>query len=208
VSAGSNGIERKLFHTRQVTCLGYRRVDGLWDIEGEIVDTKTHRMEISAGRTFKPGDPIHRMRLRITADDDLVVREVEAHTDASPFSSCPDITGAYAQLVGLRIGPGFTAAARSRVGGAGGCTHITELLGPMATTAFQTIAGGLHADGNRDGVATRRSKRNREQILDSCYAFRTDGEVARKLFGPDAAKEHFEARAEAGASESRSDPKK
>ncbi|MBT8434953.1 MAG: DUF2889 domain-containing protein, partial [Gammaproteobacteria bacterium] len=27
-------VKRKLAHTRVVTCQGYRREDGLWDIEG------------------------------------------------------------------------------------------------------------------------------------------------------------------------------
>ena len=39
------------------------------------------------------------------------------------------------------IGPdalGLSADVRERLGGTEGCTHIVELLGPVATTAFQT----------------------------------------------------------------------
>ena len=33
---------RQLLHKRVVQCWGYRREDGLWDIEGRLVDTKTY----------------------------------------------------------------------------------------------------------------------------------------------------------------------
>ena len=39
----SQPVERELTHTRVVTCRGYRRADGLIDIEGRIVDTKPYR---------------------------------------------------------------------------------------------------------------------------------------------------------------------
>ena len=35
-------VRRKAMHTRVVTCHGYLREDGLWDIEGHMVDTKPY----------------------------------------------------------------------------------------------------------------------------------------------------------------------
>jgi len=32
--------DRKPAHHRQIDCRGYRRSDGLWDIEGHLVDTR------------------------------------------------------------------------------------------------------------------------------------------------------------------------
>ena len=34
--------ERKLLHTRTITCQGYERADGKWDIDGWINDIKTY----------------------------------------------------------------------------------------------------------------------------------------------------------------------
>ena len=39
----SQPAERELTHTRVVTCRGFQRSDGLFDIEGRIVDTKPYR---------------------------------------------------------------------------------------------------------------------------------------------------------------------
>src|SRR6185503_19700597 len=36
---------RRHLHTRSITCEGFARDDGLWDIEARIVDTKTYRVE-------------------------------------------------------------------------------------------------------------------------------------------------------------------
>ena len=35
-------VPRQLLHRRIVQCTGYRREDGLWDIEGQLVDTKAY----------------------------------------------------------------------------------------------------------------------------------------------------------------------
>ena len=34
--------DRELVHGRTIICQGYRRADGLWDIEGHLVDTKAY----------------------------------------------------------------------------------------------------------------------------------------------------------------------
>ena len=85
------------------------------------------------------GTPVHEMWLRLTVDDELVIRDVEAVTDHSPFPICRGITGNFARLKGLSIRPGFHAKVKELLGGVEGCTHLVEMLGPVATTAFQTI---------------------------------------------------------------------
>jgi len=57
----------------------------------------------------------------------------------SPFEMCPNITPNYKALIGIQMGPGWRKAIRMKVGGVQGCTHLTELLFPMATVAMQTI---------------------------------------------------------------------
>ena len=79
------------------------------------------------------------MWLRVTLDDNLLITNFEAATDASPYSICPDITKNFDRLKGITIGPGWRRLVQSRVGGVHGCTHLVELLGPIATSAYQTI---------------------------------------------------------------------
>ena len=37
----SRAVPRDHIHTREIRCRGFRRRDGLWDIEGVLEDTKT-----------------------------------------------------------------------------------------------------------------------------------------------------------------------
>ncbi|CAB3795661.1 hypothetical protein LMG28688_04153 [Paraburkholderia caffeinitolerans] len=166
---------RRLAHTRQIVCTGYAREDGLYDIEATMRDTKGH----PATMLFKevpPGEPIHDMWLRITVDGDLVIHDARALTHAAPTPYCTHINAAYGKLVGVRIGNGFMKEVKARVGGGAGCTHLTELLGPMATTAFQTIMG------LRDGSPANMLVGEHAPplpMIDTCHAWRADGEVVQ-----------------------------
>ncbi len=109
---------RTLKHTRVIECKGYEREDGLWDIEGHLVDTKTYvHSRRDGGQERQPGDPVHNMWLRLTIDLDLKIHDVEAVTDDGPYEPCGTITGNFKKLAGLTIGPGWRKAIAERVGG-------------------------------------------------------------------------------------------
>jgi len=129
---------REHLHTRTVTCQGFLRRDGLWDIEGHIVDVKTYAFESEWRGTVETGTPVHEMWIRLTIDDRMEIKDVAAATDHSPFQICPDILPNFQRLVGVKIGHGFTREVRARLGGTQGCTHIVEMLQQVATVAFQT----------------------------------------------------------------------
>ncbi|UEM20318.1 DUF2889 domain-containing protein [Skermanella mucosa] len=177
---------REHIHTRRVTCQGFRRTDGLWDIEGHITDVKTYPFENDFRGPIEPGDPIHDMWIRLTVDDRFEVRAVEAVTDKSPYAVCPAITPNFQRLIGLRIRSGWTQKVKELLGGVEGCTHLVELLGPVATTAFQTIfpvlarerARGGSVDG--DSPSAPAARKRPPLLLNTCHAFRSDGEVTRK----------------------------
>jgi hypothetical protein len=97
---------RELVHTRTIECRGYKRADGLWDIEGELVDVKSYGFDNEFRGRIEPGTPLHGMRLRLTLDDDLVVREAHAASYATPYRVCPDIAPDFSVLAGVKIGPG------------------------------------------------------------------------------------------------------
>ncbi|MFO1352320.1 MAG: DUF2889 domain-containing protein [Gammaproteobacteria bacterium] len=167
---------RKLSHTRQVILRGYERDDGLWDIEGHLVDSKTYAFSNRDRGEVKAGEPVHAMWLRITVDDDLKIHDAVASTDAAPFKVCPLITTRYQRLIGLSIGPGWGLKIKQLFNGVEGCTHLTELLGPLATTAYQTLFA------RREERARANPDHGRPQILDTCHALASDGEVVKSLW--------------------------
>jgi hypothetical protein len=192
-------IGRQHLHTRRVTCQGFFREDGLWDIEGRITDEKSYEHANEWRGPLKPGDFVHDMSIRLTIDLRFTIVDVEAVTDRSPYSMCGDITPDFKKLIGLRIGGGFHRAVRERLGGIHGCTHIVELLGPVATTAFQTVASRKAQDLDRahrakagapladDGDKPRR----KPYMLDTCHTWASDSAVTRRWVpdfytGPDA----------------------
>jgi hypothetical protein len=134
-------VAREPLHRRTIEVQGFKRSDGLFDIEGHLVDTKPRDFKLAAG-IRKAGEPVHGMWLRITVDRELKIVDAAAAMDAMPYvDHCDEIVPAYKLLVGLAIRPGYHQRLKELLGGVRGCTHITELAGSLATAAFQTMAG-------------------------------------------------------------------
>ncbi len=164
-------VARQPLHHRNISMRGYRRDDGLFDIEGHLHDSKDVDFKVASGMRYA-GDSIHSMWLRITLDTSLTIVDVAASTDAMPYPGvCDQVTPDYRKLIGLAIRPGFTNQVRNRLGGIHGCTHLTELVSSLATTAFQTIAGqGMQPAGSKPFQ------------LDRCHALRTDGPAVARFY--------------------------
>jgi hypothetical protein len=176
----STPVARKAMHTRSITYQGYQREDGLWDIEGHLIDTKSYPISNKWRTMIAVGEPLHEMLVRLTVDEKMEIHNVEAVTENSPFAICPTITPNYKALVGIVMGRGWRQKVRQKVGGVAGCTHITELLFPMATVAFQTMSpfrkkmeGGQQAD-----IVAETKKR--PVVLNTCHAWATDSEVVKE----------------------------
>lgn len=164
-------VARQPLHHRNISMRGYKRDDGLFDIEGHLHDSKDVDFKVASGMRYA-GDSIHSMWLRITLDTTLTIVDVAASTDAMPYPGvCNQVTPDYRKLIGLAIRPGFTNQVRNRLGGIHGCTHLTELVSSLATTAFQTIAGqGMQPAGSKPFQ------------LDRCHALRTDGPAVARFY--------------------------
>jgi hypothetical protein len=163
-----------------VECYGWRRTDGLWDIEGHLTDTKTYAIHNDDRGNILPGEPIHEMWLRLTLDDCFRIIAIKAVTSHAPYRVCSAITPVFQELVGLYVTAGFIKQVKDRIGGVRGCTHLIELFGPVATTAFQTIFPVLAYE---QGVKVERGSNNTQDLpvlLDMCHAFARDGELVRK----------------------------
>lgn len=168
--------DRKLLHTRRVTCRGYARADGLWDVEGELDDVRTVDCLSLRGQVLvAAGDTLHGMRLRITLDGAMRIVAARALTESSPHGDCRAASAGYAALVGLTIGPGFLSAARARFRGINGCTHLSELIGPVATTAVQTVFAGREQALRGGAGAAAPRKEGAAALVDSCHSWRRGG---------------------------------
>lgn len=169
---------KKLLHTRQISCQGFELGQGRWQICGRMADVKSFAMvNPDRGGQIAVGEPLHDISLALTLDRTLLIEAVEADITAAPFNSCYPISQAFQKLVGLRLLPGFSRQARELLGGVKGCTHLLELLGPIATTAYQTLwqsEEGYHSD---DPQVT-------EFLLNSCHSLRDDGDVIRQVAPP------------------------
>lgn len=164
---------RTLRHSRRIELNGYEREDGLWDIEAHLVDTKAYDFSNHFRGEVPAGKPVHDMWMRLTVDDTLTIHAVAAKTDHAPFPSCPQIAANYDQLIGMQIRSGWTDRVRSKMGQVGGCTHLYELLRPLATTAFQTIMT-LRKPKKRD-------PKKRPPLLNTCHGWRDSGEAVKEL---------------------------
>jgi hypothetical protein len=132
-------------HQRHIELQGYRREDNLWDIEGHLSDVKDYDFG-GMTKLTRAGTAIHDMWLRVTVDAGLTIVDAEARMVSRPYpGTCEEVTADYRKLIGLRIAPGFSNTVRRLLGGRSGCTHLTELVASLATTAFQTLAGERNA---------------------------------------------------------------
>lgn len=166
---------RRPLHLRRIQCEAFEREDGLIDLDGLLIDTKPQPLQL-VHRAVPAGQAIHQMRVRLTIDRERRIVDARVSSDHAPYADCRGVEAAYRQLVGLRIEPGFTLAVKRLFRGTAGCTHMTELLPTLASTAFQVLwASGEFADA--EAVATQR-----HSPLGGCHALRLDGDVVRTYF--------------------------
>lgn len=165
-------IDREELHLRRIDMRGYRRSDGLYEVEGRVTDSKTSDFTPANGDSrVAAGEPIHDMGVRLVYDERMLVHDVQAFTLAAPYPMCPEATRAMQAIKGLRMVAGFNNEVRSRLGGAQGCTHLMELLMPLATTAHQTLGG------KRAGRSEPLDSNGRPLKIDSCYAYSAEREL-------------------------------
>ena len=168
-------VTRHEMHHRRIDMRGWGRSDGLYEVEGHVADRKPHEFRSPNGfRVVAAGEPIHDMGVRLVFDSGMVVLEVSTFTSSAPYDDCFSAGPTLQALKGLRIGAGWSSEVRKRLGGARSCTHLMELLFPMATVAYQTltmvrIAGADIVDGAGKPVK-----------IDSCFAYAGHRDVVRR----------------------------
>jgi hypothetical protein len=185
--------ERDRLHTRAIEINGYRRADGLYDIEAHLTDCKSFGQTNFDRGYIEAGEPLHDMWLRLTLDETMRITAVEAVSDRTPYVMCPTAAPSFTRLAGMQIKPGFLREATSAVGGTIGCTHLRELLQQMATTAFQTInpfkarqemseAGETVEKRGSDALDTRITEKwgGGNALLNTCLAYDEKGPLVKR----------------------------
>lgn len=171
-------VTREPLHHRRLDLAFYKRSDGRFEVEGRLVDTKTHGFRTPlANEETRPGDAIHDITVRLIVDENLLVLDAHADMAATPFPVCVGAANTLDPLKGLTIGAGWNKNVRQRLGGAACCSHIVELLGPMATTAIQ----GLAPQRIRE-INLPENENQRLAKVDSCYAYAGEREVVARLW--------------------------
>lgn len=155
---------------------GWKRSDGLYEVEGRVTDRKPYAFTSPSGTKVVPAnEPIHDMGVKLVFDSEMLVHEVCAFTESAPYDDCISAGKTLQVLKGLRIAGGWGSEVRRRLGGAQSCTHLMEILIPMATAAYQSLT--LVRTGRPDVLAAD----GKPVKVDSCYAYAADrGVVMRR----------------------------
>jgi hypothetical protein len=166
-------VPRERLHCRTVTFDGFRRDDGLYDIEAHLVDTKDHDFPLLTG--IRPaGIPVHDMWVRVTIDRAFNIVDIEAVTESMPYPGfCDSIGPDYRKLVGANLVQGFRKRLHDAMGHTKGCTHITEMLANVPTAAIQLFAGLRKREDEGAGKPFQ---------LDKCHALDTTREAVRRYY--------------------------
>lgn len=179
----SPAAPRKRLHSRQISCTGYEREDGLWEVEGRISDIRDWPQDgVLGGHARAAGEHLHLMSLRITLDSQFTIVAAQAVTHQAPYDECGGIAPSYGDLVGMRIEAGFSQAVKARFRGRLGCTHLTDLIGPVATTALQTIRPLMMRRAMARGEVPP-DEGPKPALLDSCHGLRKGGQAAIVRWG-------------------------
>jgi hypothetical protein len=169
--------EREELHQRQIIMKAYKRQDGLFDIEARMMDTKSAPFSAPLSKQpLSPGQPIHDLWIRLVVDESLFIHEALAVSDSTPFPVCKEASVTLSVLKGERIGTGWNKIVREKLKGAASCTHLMELLTPMATTAMQAMWPIKQKSPVRLDATGRPVK------IDSCYAYAANRTVIQQLY--------------------------
>ncbi len=173
-------------HNRSVECAAFMREDGLWEVEASLFDRKPYSHVDFDNRVRAPGEPVHKMSIRLTVDAAFEIVGAEAAMADAPYASCWDAPPRMSSLVGVRLGPGWRDAVRARLPRRDACTHLIELLGPAVTTLYQSSS----YPHDRPDAGARNMPDKPPFFLDGCHSWRSDGPNAARIFP------HLAARAE------------
>jgi hypothetical protein len=154
------------------------RDDGLWDIEGELRDSKTYSVSLGYRGQMPADEAVHNMLIRITIDDNMVIHDVAAAMPSTPYLECRPAIDPIRAVIGLQMGRGWKKKIEGAIGGLDGCTHVRELLSGAATAAYQTVYPYL---SSKSKIASNQVT-EQPKHLGQCKAWDLKGAVVMRYF--------------------------
>ena len=168
---------RSDIHHRVIDMRAYRREDGLYDVEAHLVDTKPFDLVRFGGiSVVSAGNELHDLWIRLTVDNAFEVRDICAASDTTPHGVCKQAEGALQVLVGERLVKGWSHVVKERLRGAAGCTHLMEMLMPLASAALQGIRA-VQRQGSESADLD-----HPEAKLDTCWAYGRQREIVQRYW--------------------------
>ena len=174
-------LNKAPLHNRNIFLRGFINKDNLFEIEAELIDTKHYNVPNKDRGDILKGEPIHHMKIKCIIDKEMTIIFASALTLKGPFNICKYANKNFNKLVGIKIKSGWKKEALKVIGGLKGCTHISELLSPIATTAFQTIEG-YKSQKNRKIKKLNDTKNKKPKLIGTCHAFNPKGEVVKRIW--------------------------
>jgi hypothetical protein len=171
-------VSRTHHHVRRFAFDSFRRADGLWDIEGQLTDSKTFDYYDLLRGKIEPGGFIHDIAVRVTIDGEMTVKEIVASLDETPFRLCQGGAANIVALIGQNLARGWRKQVNEALAGASGCAHLREMLNAIPTVAFQTFGSVWENRDRPEGVATH-ALTERPFYLGGCHALASDGPVVK-----------------------------
>lgn len=170
-------ITREELHFRRIDFRGFRRSDGLFEVEANLTDSKPFDFQPpSREKKIRAGELIHDHVVRVAFGEDMVIREISALMRTWPYKDCPQGGDILQAMVGVRIGPGWNAEIRKRLPPGETCTHLKDMLVALASAAYQAIYSV--GTGDRDQVDAN----GRPRKIDSCYAYGASRELVLRYW--------------------------
>ncbi len=125
---------------------------------------------------------VHDMELAVTVSTpDLTIVEAEATMHAFPHTECTDIAPRFTELVGVRIGAGYTRAVRERFGGVSGCSHLVELVRALGPTVIQSAVSTRHRSAGETPVVAAAPTGSSPWLRNSCHIWSEGGIGEQKV---------------------------
>ena len=163
-------------HNRRLEFRCFHRDDGLWDIEATLLDTKPYVVRRKHGQ-HEAGEPIHRMKVCLTINDDMIVQDIAAVMENTPYAECVSAVEPMRAVIGLTMGAGWRRAVDGVLGGIVGCTHMRELLYNAATVAYQSLPSHR---AHLTKTSEHGSDLSPPPHLDKCKSWAIDGPVVKR----------------------------
>tara|TARA_Y100001960_G_C14553759_1_gene767142 strand:+ start:186 stop:560 length:375 start_codon:yes stop_codon:yes gene_type:complete len=117
------------------------------------------------------------MKVRITIDENMVIKKAKADTLHAPYSICGKGATPVSDIKGLKIAPGWRRSVKRILGRTKGCTHIRDLImGPLAHTAYQTVIP-MRMQNKID-----KGSKEKPAVIGTCIAWDETGPVVKRCW--------------------------